>query len=251
MPSITTGSAKKVSAAHYSGHFSAPFTATRFVAVLVSALLLGGCVIKVDPDDWDYGHSYNDHHDYRDGQNIDKVFGSVDIEQGDSVGQIESVNGGITLRDSSTAEDVHVVNGSVRIHDEVSVYSVETVNGSIRAGEHLTVEKNLVTVNGSISLQNGSRVKDDVTTVNGTIRLRSTEVGNNVSTVNGDIILQSSLVSGDVVFEKNRGWFNNQEGRPKLEIDASSIVKGSVHLYRKVDLRIDENAEVGEIIEHF
>ncbi len=225
---------------------------TRAGALLVSILFLAGCVIQIDPDDWDYGHSY-DHHDGHGGHNINKVFGSVDVDEGLSVGNVESVNGGITLQDNSSARQVSVVNGSVRVHDDVSVYSVETVNGNIRAGVNFKVEGDITTVNGGIELRKGTLVSDDVTTVNGTIRLQSTSVGNDVSTVNGDIILRNSNVSGDVVFEENRGFFNGQRDgdNPRLIVDANSTISGVIHLYRKVDLEIDEAANVGEIIEHF
>ena len=58
-------------------------SASKFGAILVSALLLGGCVIKVDPDEWDYVHGYEEHHDYHNGRHqIDKVFGRVEVEVG-------------------------------------------------------------------------------------------------------------------------------------------------------------------------
>ncbi len=224
----------------------------KFTLLPFTLILLSGCIVQVDPDAWDWDDGYDNRHRHGDRHHIDKVFGSIHVDEGENVGHVESVNGSITLRDNSTADKVEAVNGSIRIHDQVSVFSVETTNGSIRGGENLTVEDDLETVNGRIELRQGSVIKEDVRTVNGTIQLRATEVGNNVETVNGDIkILRGSVVSGDVVFEDNNGWFQRSVNRPTLVVDADSAIKGTVHLYRKVDLEIDENAEVARVVEHY
>ena len=222
------------------------------IATLATLILLNGCVLEVGADDWWDDHDdRHTRHGNQNHHNIAKVFGGIDIDEGESVGKLESVNGGIVLRDNSSADRVETVNGSVRLYDDVEVYSVETVNGSIHGGDNLKVERDLSTVNGGIELRAGTVVKDDVTTVNGTIRLRKTNIGRNVATVNGDIrILRGSIVSGDVVFEENHGMFNNWN-KPTLEVDADSVIEGTIHLYRKVNLKIDENADIQDIVEHF
>jgi len=210
----------------------------RQVAVIMAVLLQSACVIEVHSD----GH----------GSDVSKIFGGIDIGTGDDVGDVESVNGGIVLHDSSSAHRVETVNGSVRIHDDVSVYSVETVNGSIRAGRNLKVQDDVSTVNGSINLQKGTIINNRVSTVNGTIGLHSTEVGHDVETTNGDIrLLDGSVVSGDVIFNENSSFFQGHTNRPRLVVDAGSTIKGVVHLYQKVKLEIADEAEVGEIIEHY
>ena len=88
--------------------------------------------------------------------------------------------------------------------------------------------------------------------VNGSITLEMTEVQRDIKTVNGDIRLtDGSVVLGDVIFSEN-GWHSDRNNNlPRLVVDANSAIKGSVHLYRKVRLEIDEAADVGEIVEHF
>ncbi|MFP6807999.1 MAG: hypothetical protein VB957_12615 [Pseudomonadales bacterium] len=197
----------------------------------------------------DYSHK-NDSHGNR-AHDIDKVFGNIKVGEKSVVGDVSSVNGGIVLRDDSKADDVETVNVSIRIEDNVAVRSVETVNGSIRAGQNFKVRRDVATINGSIDLQQGSTIGDDVTTVNGSIHLNNTLVEGNLETVNGDIKLAAgSRVQGNIIFEKN-SWNSGNFKLPKLIVDASSIIEGEIHLYRKVTLIIDENAEVGEIISHF
>ena len=208
------------------------------ISLTLIVLLQVACVVEV--------HSGNHGHD------ISKVFGGVVVGDGQSMGDVDSVNGGITLRDNSSADKVETVNGSIRIHDDVSVYSVETVNGSIRAGRNLRVKQDVGTVNGSIDLQKSTVIGDSVSTVNGSIHLEMTEVQRDIETVNGDIRLSDgSLVLGDVIFHENGWHFSRDTNLPRLVVDANSAIKGTVHLYRKVRLEIDENADVGEIVEHF
>ena len=103
-------------------------------------------------------------------------------------------------------------------------------------------------MNGSIDLQKGTEVGDDVSTVNGSIYLEETEVQQDVETVNGDIRLSDgSVVQGDVVFGEYGSNYHRPHNLPKLVVDASSAIKGSVHLYRKVQLQIDDDADVGVV----
>ena len=76
-------------------------------------------------------------------------------------------------------------------------------------------------------------------------------MGGDLKTRNGDIeILQGSRVVGDVSLgEPERGFFDKKH--PKLIIDADSSVLGTIHLYREVELHIDDAASVGKILEHF
>jgi DUF4097 and DUF4098 domain-containing protein YvlB len=203
-------------------------------------LLQSACVIEVKSGDHGHGHD------------VSKIFGGIEISEGSTANHVDSVNGSIILRDKSTADRVETVNGSIRIYDDVSVHSVETVNGSIRAGRNFKVDDEVTTVNGGIELQAGTVVRDTVSTVNGTIRLKETEVHRDVQTVNGDIrLIDGSVVKGDVIFESNGSFFHRDTGKPRLVVDANSTIEGSIHLYRKVRLEIDDNAVVGEIIEHY
>ncbi|MCH7744322.1 MAG: hypothetical protein IIB71_16895 [Proteobacteria bacterium] len=210
----------------------------KLVALTLVVLLQAACVIEVHSG----GHA----------SDVSRVFGGIDIGTGEEAGDVESVNGGIVLRDGSSAERVETVNGSVRIYDDVSVYSVETVNGSIRAGRNLKVQDDISTVNGGIDLRKSSVIKNSVSTVNGTISLSATQVLRDVETTNGDIrLLHGSVVSGDVIFHQTGSILYRKINRPRLVVDADSVIKGAVHLYRQVKLEIADDAWVGEIIEHY
>lgn len=215
-----------------------PTSISRYVILFATSLLLQGCVIKVNADSYD--------------RDISKVFGGIDIDEGAVVGDLDSVNGSISIDDGSTAGKVETVNGGIKVRDDVSVRSLETVNGGIRAGYNLKVDNDVSTVNGGISLKRGTVVTDDISTVNGKIDIRETEVGGNVETVNGDVlILDGSVVFGDIIFEKNGGSSFWSGDRPTLTIDGSSAVKGAIRLYREVKLDIDDDAEIGPILEEF
>ncbi|MFT7684832.1 MAG: DUF4097 and DUF4098 domain-containing protein YvlB [Candidatus Azotimanducaceae bacterium] len=222
----------------------------------LALMFTGGCVIEVDASDWDddfFSERDNtrDRHRDRDGGNIHKVFGGIKVHEGETVGNIDSVNGGISMSDNSTGEDVEAVNGSVRIQDKVSVDSIETVNGSIRAGHSLRVQNDVSTVNGSITLKEGSVIGGGVETVNGSITIQGTTVDENISTLNGDIeVLSGSKVSGDIIFEEKRRKEHNRQ-RSELVVDADSVIEGTIHLYQDVELKIEDGAKVGKIIDHY
>ena len=223
----------------------------RRILLLSLVMLQSACVVHVGSDDFDWQSdldwSWNGDHETGD---VTKMNNDVNVGQGQTLGDIDSVNGKVVLRNHSSAKQVKTVNGSVRIYDDVSVYSVGTVNGDIRGGDNLTVDENLSTVNGRIDLQQGTLVLNDIHTVNGTIELRKTEVGRDVSTLNGDIrLLRGSIVSGDVVFEENHSR-NSKRTKPRLVVDAGSAIMGTVHLYREVELHLEDGVEP-QIVEHF
>lgn len=209
----------------------------RVAGIVSAALLLQGCIIKVSAD----------------GADVSRVFGSVDVDSGEVVGDVESVNGSISLDDDSQADDVETVNGSIRIRDNVSVRSVETVNGSIRAERGLTSDGSVTTVNGRIELREGSTVGGDVETVNGKIELEGVRVRGSVETVNGDMFLtDGTVIEGDVIFDDRgnwNGWGNRSE--PRLFVDRGSEIKGRIILYQEVELDIEGGARVGEIVRRY
>ena len=189
-------------------------------------------------------------------RDISKVNGGIRVDAEDRVGNVSSVNGGINLGRGASAYDLETVNGGIDLDDEVTITRAETVNGGIRVGAGVTVKGSLRTVNGGISSRNGSVIEDSVQTVNGKVQLQATRVGADLKTSNGDIELSDgSVVVGDLVVSGRRSWFErflNHNRRPsEIVIDSSSSVLGDIHLYRKVDLRISDNAVVGDIIEHF
>ncbi len=213
---------------------------TKVVLILSYLMIVSGCAIKVGA----HGSSYQD---------LDSVFGGVDVGENAKVGDISSVNGGIDIGSGATADEVETVNGGIEMGDEVAITSAETVNGGIEAGKSLTVKRGVETVNGGIRLGQMGSVGGSVTTVNGDIELTQITVEKNVETVNGDIVLSDkTVIKGDLVIEKPGGWFSSGNNDiPVLEIDATSSVVGTIHLHRQVELKIATGAKVGEIKKHF
>lgn len=189
-------------------------------------------------------------------RDISRVNRGIRVEVEERVGDISSVNGGITMERGSSAYEIGTVNGGINLDDEVVIVHAETVNGGIRVGENVTVNGSLKTINGRIRTGSGTVIANQIKTVNGKIQLSNTQVGENVQTSNGDIeIRDGSIIEGDVVVRASRSWwsrvFRFNRRSPDLTIDASSAVRGDIHLYRRVDLHIADGAEVGDIIEHF
>ena len=188
-------------------------------------------------------------------RDIDRVFGNTHIEQDQSVGNIDSVNGGIRLSNGASARSLATVNGTIVLKDNVTIASGETVNGAIRAGENLQVRNSLKTVNGSIRINEGSTIGKDLRTVNGSIVLRQTTVGEDIITTNGNIVLRDgTVIEGDIIVRDSRRWWNGLFGghsKPEITIDGNSVVLGTIHLHREVRLNIDDDADIGEIIEHY
>ncbi len=189
-------------------------------------------------------------------QDISKVNSAIRIDANEHVGDVSSVNGGIRIRSGAKAADVDTVNGGIEIEDGATIHTAGTVNGGISVGENVNVGGSLETVNGGISVGEGSDVGDTVSTVNGTIRLSHVHVGEDVKTANGDIeIKDGSVIDGDVIIRASSSWLSRvlsiNTKTSDLLIDETSQVKGDIHLYKEVNLRIKEGAKVGRIIEHF
>jgi len=191
------------------------------------------------------------------GGNVSKVNSSIYIAQGNQVGNVSTVNGSVELDVGATAGNVDTVNGSIMIADDVTILSAETVNGRIELEQRVNVQRSLSTVNGRIELAGESHVGEKVSTVNGSIRLTNATVADNIETRSGDITVQDgSVVEGDIIVKRNRhswlgGLFSFGNDEPDIEIDASSSVRGDIHLYQETNLYIDDGADIGEVIHHY
>jgi len=187
------------------------------------------------------------------GKDVDSVFGGIEIDSGSTVRDVSSVNGGIDIESGATARNVETVNGGIVLGNNVTIVSAETVNGGINAGNDLSVTKGLETVNGGIYVAQGGNVGGNIETINGDIELIQVIVEKNLKTINGDITLaESSVVKGDLVIEKSGGWFSSVTGdKITISIDKSSAVLGTIHLYKEVNLKISEGAEIGQIETHY
>lgn len=234
----------------------------RLSAATLLALLLGGYLFGASAD---AAAASGD---------VTRTNGRIHVDSDERVGNVSSVNGSIFLAAGAEARRVRTVNGSIQLEHGTRVERAETVNGGIDVADEAEVTGNLTTVNGGIRLQNqvrvngsvsavnggvrlsrGTRVSGEVSNVNGPLQLQQAEVGEDLVTSNGDVHLSDgSVVHGDLIFRKRGGWFQRWfqfHDDPELIIDGSSSVRGDIHLYRPVELRIDEDAQVGEILRHY
>ena len=71
----------------------------------------------------------------------------------------------------------------------------------------------------------------------------------------GITLLQGARVEGDAISAEQRCWWNKcfsgNSDPLKLVIDEGSSVKAHLLFNSEVELRIDPEADVGELIEHF
>ena len=180
---------------------------------------------------------------------VSKVNGSIRIDGGQHVGDLDTVNGSIHLGAHGQAEALSTVNGSIEIGDGASVRSASTVNGRIALGKRARVSAGIDTVNGSLLLDEGSDVSGDVANVNGSIRLLAAHVGGGIRTVGGDIdIGADSIIDKGIRVEKSNSWFNWGKDKPlHVVIGPRAVVKGSLVFEREVELRVSDSAQIGEV----
>lgn len=180
---------------------------------------------------------------------ISKVNGSIRIDDGKTVGDLDTVNGSIILGEHGQADEISTVNGSIDIGDDASIRSADTVNGRITLGKRVRVSNGIDTVNGSLTLEEGSDISGDVSNVNGSIRLHKAHVGGTIKTVKGDIeIGADSIVDKGILVEKSTGWFNWGEDKPvHVLIGPRAMVKGTLVFERDVELLVSDSAQIGEV----
>ena len=180
---------------------------------------------------------------------IDKVNGSIRLEEGDQAGDLSTVNGSVTVGPGGRAEDVETVNGSLRIEDRAVVDSADTVNGSVTLGEGAEVRRGIDTVNGSLTLRRGAKVGDGLENVNGAILVEGANVDGGIETVNGDIRLATgSHVTGGIHVEESRGWGGwGNKRNPKITIESGVVLTGPLKFEREVDLYVAPGVQIPEI----
>jgi DUF4097 and DUF4098 domain-containing protein YvlB len=185
-----------------------------------------------------------------DGQDVDKVNGSITASAGQTWGDLETVNGSIRIEDGVATGNAETVNGSIKVGDDARTGDLETVNGSLRLGNRVQAGR-LETVNGQIFADHGSRLRGDIETVNGAIGLVETDLSGGIKTVNGDITVGvGSHVGGGIRVEKpNRNWsirFGKQRP-PRIIIGPKAVVDGPLVFERDVVLYVHETARTGAI----
>jgi len=77
---------------------------------------------------------------FADSADIDKVNGSIHVDDNSTAGKLTTVNGGIHVGANAHAGSVETVNGGIDIGAGAGVASVETVNGDVTVGANSRVE---------------------------------------------------------------------------------------------------------------
>jgi DUF4097 and DUF4098 domain-containing protein YvlB len=199
-------------------------------------------------------------------EDIDKVNGSIRIEDGRQVGKLSTVNGSIQVGADCTVASAETVNGQISLGERTRAGTLETVNGAIELEQDASAA-GIETVNGSIALATGVRVKGDLEAVNGTISLQpSAQVSGDIETVNGRIALQRavvigqiSTVSGDIdvgadsrvgsihVDKENFSFFGRSKRKPRIVIEPGATVQGALTFDREVELFVSDRAKIGRV----
>lgn len=181
--------------------------------------------------------------------NVETVNGSIHIEESVKAGSVENVSGSITVGRDSTVGSVDSVNGGVSLDPGAKSASIEVVNGDVKLRERVQVAGNVTSVNGSIRLEQQSAVQGKLENVNGSIRLERARVGDGIKTVNGDIeIGEGSRVDGGILIEKPSLSFFGNKRVPKVVIGPDAEVNGELRFEREVELRVSSQAKVGKIV---
>jgi DUF4097 and DUF4098 domain-containing protein YvlB len=182
------------------------------------------------------------------GPDIDKVNGSIRIEEGQLAGDLETVNGSIHLASHAKADSADTVNGSIEIGDDTELKSAETVNGAVSLGQRARVHGDVESVNGAITLERGAEIGGKVSNVNGRIRTDAARIGGDIETVAGDIeIGADSRIDGGLLVEKPSGWSWGKQKLPRVVIGPNAVVQGRLVFHREVELYVSSSAKTGAI----
>lgn len=182
------------------------------------------------------------------GPDIDKVNGSIRIDEGQFAGDLETVNGSIHLAPHAKADSADTVNGSIEIGDDSELKSAETVNGAVSLGQRARVHGDVESVNGAITLERGAEIGGKVSNVNGRIRTEAARVGGSIETVAGDIeIGADSRIDGGLLVEKPSGWSWGKQKLPRVVIGPNAVVQGRLVFRREVELYVSSSARIGAV----
>lgn len=189
---------------------------------------------------------------FADGNDIDKVNGSITAESGQRYGDVSTVNGSIKLLAGTQVGDAETVNGSVKADDDITADSMTTVNGSIRVGQKARIGGQVETVNGSIFIGRGGSVGKGIETVNGGIGIVATELADGIETVNGDITVgvDSHVHGGIKVSKPTSSWLPinlGKQGKPRIIIGPNAVVDGKLVFEREVTLYVHTTARIGTV----
>jgi DUF4097 and DUF4098 domain-containing protein YvlB len=185
------------------------------------------------------------------GENIDKVNGSISVDNDQRRGDLSTVNGSIRVGDRAVVADIDTVNGGVTLGDEATADEIDNVNGSITLGEKARVARGIDSVNGSLTLDRGADVGGKIENVNGQIRLVAAHVGGGIFTTNGDVEIgaNSRVENGIRVDKPDKSWFRmGKEKVPRIVIGPGAVVQGTLRFEREVKLYVSDSATIGTVV---
>lgn len=182
-----------------------------------------------------------------DGDESNKVNGSVHVAAGKPAATAATVNGGIHIDANAAVTNASTVNGGVALGDHATATSLESVNGSIKVGAGAHVSGTVTSVNGDLTLDDGAEVSGALTNVNGAITLTAAHVAGGIKTVNGDMkIIGASHVEGGIFVEKSSsGLLQLGQNVPRIVIGPGATVQGELRFQRKVQLYVSDKATIG------
>ena len=182
-----------------------------------------------------------------DGDDSNKVNGSIQVPAGKTAADVRTVNGSITVEENATIDSAGTVNGNINMGPHSTGTSLRTVNGRISLGDgaHATEAS---TVNGELTLDDGADLTGRLTNVNGKISLASAHVGGGIKTANGDIsIMGASHVEGGVEVQEASGGLLFNSSDPVIIIGPGATVQGDLVFKRKVRLFVSDHATIGTV----
>ena len=184
------------------------------------------------------------------GDESNKVNGSVHIVAGKAAGIAETVNGGIEIDPNAVVTTAKTVNGGIDLGAHAAADSLTTVNGNITLSEGARVAQGVESVNGSLILRTGADVAGSLENINGKIELIDAHAGGGIKTVNGSIsITGNSRVERGIQVQKPSGeWFHFGNGVPRIVIGPGATVLGDLHFEREVKLYVSNRATIGPVV---
>jgi hypothetical protein len=143
--------------------------------------------------------------------------------------------------------DVDKINGSIHIENGQQAGDLGTINGGIHIESGGSAEK-VSTVNGGIHLGKGADISGHASNVNGGFTLDAAHIGGGIETVSGDISVGAdSRIEGGILVDKQHGWSMGKARTPRIVIGPHAVVTGTLEFRREVELLVSDSAKVGTI----
>jgi hypothetical protein len=184
-----------------------------------------------------------------DGDESNKINGSIEVPAGKPPGAVATVNGSINIDDNAAVTSATTVNGGVRLGDHAAAASLSSVNGSITLGRGAHVSGGASSVNGALTLGDGADITGELSNVNGKITLAASHVGGGIKTINGGMnIGGASRVEGGILVEKPSSELMQMfHDVPRIVIGPGATVQGDLRFERTVQLFVSDKATIGTV----